>query len=503
MSENNDWEAMLRAVLGDAAAEEIIANMREQGIDPSTQMGAMVSPENFDMVIRQVQAMLGSNGQGPVNWQIAEQVARETVESTHFDRLSNLDGDAARSALSTASLWLDAATDIDPASGPAMAFSRLDWVAHALPTLKKLLDPVGANIARAFGEIINGQAQQMPAGMMPFDPSAMVSGLVASLLGVQYGKALAQLAVSSFGTTDTGVPLVEGSFAGLVPSNVDAFASEIEGVKSSEVELYIAVREAAAARLYARVPWLRTRVIDSVAQFASGIVIDMSSIEEQVRGLSLDDPRQMENLDLTDVLNVEFTKAQREALDRLEHLLSLVEGWVSEISAQAVAPHLPNFVALSEVFNRRYATDNPAKHVWSAQLGMELAPKRLREAVAFWQKAQLRLGIADRDGLWKHPDLLPQASDLDDPTAFFTGGSSRPDDLEAELDSFLEDVLSGASSTSAPHEPKFSDSPSGSSRASDSADSGSSFDSGSSDSDSPRDDAGNSDDGGDTHGDVK
>ncbi|MGV9189465.1 zinc-dependent metalloprotease [Arcanobacterium canis] len=457
MAENRDWEAMLRAVLGDAAADNIIAHLREQGIDPSIHMEQMVTPANFDMVIKQVQQMLGSHGDGPVNWQIAERVARETVTSTHFDRLSGLDGDAARHALSTASLWLDAATTIDPATGPAMAFSRLDWVAYALPTLKKILDPVGANIARAFTETMEGQTAHMPLGALPFNPTQMVSGLVASLLGVQYGKALAQLAVSSFGTTDTGVPLVEGSFAGLVPTNVEEFAQSIEGSSTKDVELYVAVREAAAARLFARVSWLRSRVIDSVAQFASGIVIDMGSIEEQVQGLSLNDPQQMENLDLTDVFSMEFTPAQKDALARLEHLLSLVEGWVSEVSARAVAPHLPNFVALSEMFNRRYATDNPAKHVWSTQLGMELAPKRLREACAFWQKAEAKRGIEGRDKLWAHPDLLPQEHDLDDPTEFFNGGSSRIDELGAELDSFLEDVLSGSASSTAPHEPKFGD----------------------------------------------
>ncbi|MDP9800472.1 putative hydrolase [Arcanobacterium wilhelmae] len=457
MAENNDWEAMLRAVLGDAAADDIIANLRAQGIDPATQMEGMLSPANFDMVVKQVKDMLGSTGEGPVNWQIAERVARETVTSQHFDRLSGLEGDAARRALSTASLWLDAATDIDPATGPAMAFSRLDWVAHALPTLKKILDPVGANIARAFGETMKGQQAQLPPGMLPFDPSQMVGGLVASLLGMQYGKALAELAVSSFGTTDTGIPLVEGSFAGLVPTNVDEFARGIEGTDTKEVELYVAVREAAAARLYTRVPWLRSRVVDSVAQFAHGIEIDMSSIEEQVRELRLDDPSQMENVDLTDVFDVEFSPAQKEAQARLEHLLSLIEGWVSEVSARAVSAHLPNFVALSEMFSRRYATDNPAKHVWSAQLGLELAPKRLREAAAFWRMAEAKLGIEGRDALWAHPDLLPEVADLDNPAAFFDGSWSRTKDLDAELDSFLEDVLSGSASDSAPHEPKFGD----------------------------------------------
>lgn len=226
-------------------------------------------------------------------------------------------------------------------------------------------------------------------------------------------------------------------------------------IPDTEVLLYVAVREAAAARLYTRVPWLRPRVIDTIAQIASGFEIDMESIEEQARGITGGmsfDPTSMPEIDMTKIFVLELSDEQEDSVARLQLLLSLIEGWVSEVTARAVAPHLPNAVALRELFARRYATDNPAKHVWEAQLGIELAPRLQREAAMFWRLAEQRKGIEARDAMWAHPDLLPDAEDLTNPEAFF---GSTVENVEAELDSFLENLFNDADQGQAPHEPGF------------------------------------------------
>lgn len=440
------WEEMLRAVFGDATAEEVANTLKAQGIDPSSDLQGILGGKNFTLITKQVKDMLSNTGNQPVNWTMAEEVARETIRKQHMDRLTAAEGDAARTALRTSSLWLDVATDLDPAQTPSLAWNRLDFVSQALPTMKRLLNPVGANISRAFHDSFAAQLADMPESMRAMfpDPSQFMGGLTATMIGVQYGTALCTLAAGSFGSTDAGLPLMEGSSSALVPSNIADFAKDLEGIEVTEVMLYIATRENAAARLYSQVPWLRSRVLDTVAAFAQDIQIDTDSIEEQLRD-SLQSSQSIQTIDLSSVFTLELTEHQQELLSRLEHLLSLVEGWISHVASMAVAPHLPHWVALQEMFTRRYATDNPAKAVWEAQLGMELAPRSLREAVAFWQMAYSRLGQEGRDALWAHPDLLPSAKHLQEPASFFE--QKEPSDIEAELDSFLENLLNEADST--------------------------------------------------------
>ncbi|QRV02556.1 zinc-dependent metalloprotease [Arcanobacterium phocisimile] len=440
---NEQWEEMLRAIMGDSA-DEVIRSMKESGLDPSA-MGAAMSPEQMRAVTSQLQAMLGSHGEGPVNWKIAEEVARDTIIRTNMDSLSAAQGDKIRSALSVASLWLDAVTDVDPTTGPNLAWTRLDWIAHSLPTFKKLLDPLGTNINRAFGDVMREQLAQLPpemSGLMS-DPEALLGSMISSFLGMQYGSALAQLASSSFGTADIGLPLMEGSSAALVNSNITEFAAELED-SEDDVRMYIAVREAAASRLFTSIPWLRSRIIDTVAEYARGIEIDMSSIEEQARAFDFSNPEAMQDMDFTGVFSMEQSAAQKDALARLEHLLSLIDGWVAAVSARAVLAYLPSAAALREMFARRNATSHPAKAVWGSQLGVELAPRHLRSALAFWERATRELGDAGRDRLWTHPDLLPTAEQLADPQLFFSPEAAA---IEEELDSFLSELLDGEDNT--------------------------------------------------------
>ena len=327
-----------------------------------------------------------------------------------------------------------------------MAWTRLDFVAHALPTLRKLLEPVGENISRAFSDTFNEQLESMPEEMrMMFgNPAKFMGNITATMIGVQYGSALAELADRSFGSTDAALPLTEGTSAALIPSNVAEFSADLEAAQH-DVLLYIAARESAASRLYSRVPWLRSTVLDTVAAFARDIQIDTQAIEEQLRE-SLGSQEPITTLDLSSVFTLELTDHQEKLLARLEYLLSLVEGWVAHISLQAVTPHLPDAVALREMLTRRYATDNPGRAMWESQLGMQLTPKSVREAEAFWQMADIKIGTSKRDALWAHPDLLPTPDLLATPEKFFE--KSSPSDIEAELDSFLEDLFNEADGSS-------------------------------------------------------
>ena len=69
-------------------------------------------------------------------------------------------------------------------------------------------------------------------------------------------------------------------------------------------------------------------------------------------------------------------------------------------------------------------------------MGLELRPRRLREAAAIWAGLTAARGVDGRDAMWAHPDLLPTADDLDDPEGFVRGGPELDiPDLEADLGS--------------------------------------------------------------------
>ena len=96
-------------------------------------------------------------------------------------------------------------------------------------------------------------------------------------------------------------------------------------------------------------------------------------------------------------------------------------------SARPTAERMPAASRLQEAFRRRRAAGGPAEETFASLVGLELRPRRLREASALWGSLRTRQGAEARDGVWMHPDLLPSADDLDDPLGLPRGslGSRR------------------------------------------------------------------------------
>jgi len=70
-------------------------------------------------------------------------------------------------------------------------------------------------------------------------------------------------------------------------------------------------------------------------------------------------------------------------------------------------------------------------------VGLELRPRKMREAAALWERLTEAVGADARDGVWQHPDLLPDAADLDEPAGFIDrmigGDTSGIDEALADL----------------------------------------------------------------------
>jgi hypothetical protein len=110
------------------------------------------------------------------------------------------------------------------------------------------------------------------------------------------------------------------------------------------------------------------------------------------------------------------------------------------------AKRLPGADAIAEMVRRRRATGGPAEHAFAALVGLELRPRRLREAAALWRLVAERSDVATRDGLWAHPDLLPSSEELDHPARLLErlGLAGAAPDAEAdEFNAALAQLLDG------------------------------------------------------------
>ncbi|MCB0923994.1 MAG: zinc-dependent metalloprotease, partial [Mycobacterium sp.] len=123
--------------------------------------------------------------------------------------------------------------------------------------------------------------------------------------------------------------------------------------------------------------------------------------------------------------------------------LALVEGWVATVVAAALGERIPGTTALSEMLRRRRATGGPAEQTFATLVGLELRPRKMREAAALWERLTTAAGIDARDAVWQHPDLLPTTGDLDDSAGFIDrviGGDVSGLDIDAAIAEFEKDL---------------------------------------------------------------
>jgi len=256
---------------------------------------------------------------------------------------------------------------------------------------------------------------------------------------MQLGQAIGELAKEVVSSSDTGLPLA-GHTTALLPKNVREFGKDLS-VDKREVLLYLALREAARMRLFIHAPWLEQDLFNAVGQYAAGIHIDMGRIEEAASQMDPNNPEAMNAILGEGLFPEERTPMQEAALKRIETTLALVEGWVDDVVTQA-AEHLESLSRLRETMNRRRASGGPAEDTFAALVGLELRPRRLRDAAALWALLRETEGMSGRDEVWGHPDVQPDEQDLDDPTGFQQRRAERQEE-SAKIDEELQKLLDG------------------------------------------------------------
>jgi putative hydrolase len=407
-------------------------------------------PAMMGQVLGQLQKFLAGGSDDPVNWDVAHDLARQAAAQNGDPTPNAVDRREIEDALRVADLWLDGQTDLEAAAATLEAWSRAEWVEKTMPVWRQLVEPVATNVAAAMGDAMAAQAPPEMAAMLG-SAGAMLRQVGGGVFGMQVGQAIGQLAGEVVSTTDVGLPLAPSGRSALLPENIRSFAEGLE-VPIDEVRRYLALREAAHQRLFAHVPWLRSHLLGSVESFARGISVDGNRIAEAAQQIDPTNPESLQEALSSGIFEPESTPAQQAALARLETALALVEGWVDHVTDEAARNVLPHAVGLRETMRRRRATGGPAEHAFAVLVGLELRPRRAREAAGLWELLLARGGRGARDAVWDHPDLLPTAEDLDDTAAFVDrrlgGGAAvggTPAAEEDAMDAALRDLLDGGS----------------------------------------------------------
>lgn len=422
MDENRDREEL----------EKLLKRMFESGaLNPeelSKVAGAGLNPKLLGQLFGQVQAMM-SDSDGPVNWELATKTALDLAKDGQRQPSEALSTEI-QNSFEIAQLWLGEQTEFTN-SQPLKQLSRALWVQDAIPLFKDLAEPVAASMSKALSENLTQVMPEELVGMIG-PATKFLENAGASMFAAQLGQSVGKLSENVLSASEIGIPL--STRPGLVIQNVEDFLKDLETPKS-EVLIYLAIRELAVSSLYASNRWLRDQVATQVSEFAAGLKIDPESIQNLAQQIDPSDPTTFNLVIESGGLITPRTADQEATLVRIETTLALIEGWADAVAFSA-ASRLPGINQVFELLRRRQAV-GAAQKTFATLLGLELRPRLQRESMAMWQQVSDEVGTAVRDSIWMHPDLLPSAADIQDPSPLIKRLSGGDDDFDSELNKLL------------------------------------------------------------------
>ena len=423
-----DFEALLRRFLaGEPLDPEQIAKAAGLPVDPAALQ---------QLLSKLTSAIVPGETTEGLNWSLVENQAKQ-IAGANSRPVPESVGKAIDAAMATGSLWLDEVTEVASITSEPKLLSRELWVADSLGLFKDLATPVANRMSEALTENFKENLPEEFSGFM-----SQASGLMKSagsvMFAMQMGQALGRMAEEVLSAGDIGLPIFKEPRPAFVAQNLAQLVDSLEE-DSDQVYFYFVIRELAHARLFKQSKWLRDYTVNLITAYAREISIDNTRIIEM-----------SENFDPADIGNIQKafesgsliaprTPSQTIALERIETVLALIEGWVDCVT-QAATTRLPRSAAIAEVVRRKRSAGGPAEKTFLTLIGLELRPRKLREASAMWNDITNKVGIQKRDAIWSHPDLLPTDTDIQDPTALIAKlSNSAPED---DMDQALRDLLS-------------------------------------------------------------
>jgi putative hydrolase len=373
--------------------------------------------QGFDLA--QLMRMLQS--EGPVNWEVATQVA---------GWIALADPDAGQSIEpapvepATAGAFEDLVRATQPAVADATSLSQvhaitsvvLDRRAWADATLHALEPVLLALASKLQAPLTDLAAEEQESGTT--DPlAALVPMLAPILLGVQAGSMVGFLAQHALGQYDLPLPLQGEPVMRFVAANVDAFAADWT-LPLDELRYAVVLREVVHAA-QRTVPWVRDRLVRLSCSYVEAYELRVDALEEHFGNL---DPTRL--ADLTDagpladpdaLLGAMRTERQAPLLEDLQRFVSVLEGYADVVVESLGAQMIPAFDRIDEALRRHRVERGQAAAFVDRLLGLELDRDHYEQGVAFWHGVVERAGTEGLHRVWGDEARVPTRTEVEAP----------------------------------------------------------------------------------------
>ncbi len=280
----------------------------------------------------------------------------------------------------------------DDHTAPVLVVDRAGWVEANTQAFQLVLAP-----------LIDKLTEKKPPTGAALAIGSRVTGVeVGGLLGFLAGKVLGQF--DPFHAPDGRLLLVA--------PNIVHVEREL-GVDPTDFRLWVCLHEETHRVQFTAVPWMRDHLFSEVLALSS--TVGPTGVDEAFRRIT-DGLRG--GLAKGSIVDLMSTPEQREILDRVTGMMSLLEGH-ADVVMDGVGPSvIPSVDAIRAKFTERRKGVGALDRLLRRLLGLDAKMAQYRDGAHFVRSVVDKVGMAEFNAVWERPEHLPSKAELTDPDAW-------------------------------------------------------------------------------------
>jgi coenzyme F420 biosynthesis associated uncharacterized protein len=288
-----------------------------------------------------------------------------------------------------------------PDDGIVAVVDRPGWIRANVDGFRVVFDPLVRHMAE--------RGTAAPGG-------SVISAVGSRVTGMQAGLILAYLAGRVLGQYELFLPPDPDAVAGdapagrltLVAPNIVMIEREL-GVDPSDFRRWVCLHEETHRTQFTSVAWLRPYVQQQMTEFLLASELDPASILSRLRAAA---EAVTGSGSLIEAIQ---SPRQREILERLTSVMTLVEGH-GDYVMDAVGPSVvPSVAQIRAKFSSRRGTAGPMEQALRRILGIDLKMKQYEQGSRFVETVVSQAGMETFNKVWTSPETLPTPTEIAEP----------------------------------------------------------------------------------------
>jgi len=348
-----------------------------------------------------------------IDWSLADRVARWAAGRTATP--PGYRGDAMQrdfdEATARAEGLVAQATGLvvgTPARGRVI--DRRDWVSANIASFQRLLGPT-------LGKLASRKSASPLAGVAP-GLARQLGGVSRGMNGTQLALVLAWMSTRVLGQYDLlltdGVEEEHQDVVYYVGPNVAAIEKR-HGFEPAQFRLWLALHEVTHRAQFMAVPWLRGYFVSLVEQGLEPLASDPTKLLDALRRAAQEIRAGHSPIKEAGIIGLVATDEQLAALQRIQALMSLLEGHGDVTMDRAGADAVPGAERFSRVLRERREQARGAAKLLQQVLGLEAKFRQYAEGEKFVRAVEEAGGRTLFDRVWQGPEWLPSLAEIRDP----------------------------------------------------------------------------------------